>query len=145
MLLPWPTMPLDPARGAARVGVIGEGSPCVGTQKSPQCPVSVTLSCWSGPATGRFQPCSFTSGERPPVVARDPAGYVLTGPDSPPAAWPLDRPPTFLEISLPGVFAVGDVQHGSTKRVATSVGSGAMAIRLVHQYLQGRSADQAGS
>jgi thioredoxin reductase (NADPH) len=79
------------------------------------------------------------------VVARDPAGYVLTGPDSPPAAWPLDRPPTFLEISLPGVFAVGDVQHGSTKRVATSVGSGAMAIRLVHQYLQGRSADQAGS
>ena len=79
------------------------------------------------------------------VVARDPAGYVLTGPDVPPAAWPLDRPPTFLETSLPGVFAVGDVQHGSTKRVATSVGSGAMAIRLVHQYLQGRSADQAGS
>jgi thioredoxin reductase (NADPH) len=75
------------------------------------------------------------------VVARDPAGYVLTGADIPAVAWPLARPPAFLETSLPGVFAVGDVQHGSTKRVATSVGSGAMAIRLVHQYLQG----QAGS
>ena len=69
------------------------------------------------------------------VVARDPAGYVLTGADVPPETWPLERPPAFLETSLPGVFAVGDVQHGSTKRVATSVGSGAMAIRLVHQYL----------
>ena len=69
------------------------------------------------------------------VVARDTAGYLLTGPDVPAAAWPLERPPLFLETSLPGVFAVGDVQHGSTKRVATSVGSGAMAIRLVHQYL----------
>jgi thioredoxin reductase (NADPH) len=57
------------------------------------------------------------------VVARDTAGYLLTGPDVPAAAWPLDRPPLFLETSLPGVFAVGDVQHGSTKRVATSVGS----------------------
>jgi len=69
------------------------------------------------------------------VVARDTAGYLLTGPDVPAAAWPLERPPLFLETSLPGVFAVGDVQHGSTKRVATSVGSGAMAIRLVHKYL----------
>ena len=69
------------------------------------------------------------------VVARDTAGYLLTGPDVPAAAWPLERPPLFLETSLPGVFAVGDVQHGSTKRVATSVGSGAIAIRLVHKYL----------
>jgi thioredoxin reductase (NADPH) len=75
------------------------------------------------------------------VVARDAAGYVLTGADVPSVTWPLERPPTFLETSLPGVFAVGDVQHGSTKRVATSVGSGAMAIRLIHQYLQ----DQASS
>ena len=75
------------------------------------------------------------------VVARDPAGYVLTGGTSPrrPGRWPGRRPS--WRTSLPGVFAVGDVQHGSTKRVATSVGSGAMAIRLVHQYLQ----DQAGS
>ena len=69
------------------------------------------------------------------VVARDPRGYLLTGPDIPPAMWTLSRPAAFLETSLPGVFAVGDVQHDSTKRVATSVGSGAMAIRLVHQYL----------
>jgi thioredoxin reductase (NADPH) len=69
------------------------------------------------------------------TVARDPRGYVLTGPDIPPEAWPLPRPPAFLETSLPGVFAVGDVQHDSTKRVATSVGAGAMAIRLIHNYL----------
>ena len=71
------------------------------------------------------------------VVARDPRGYVLTGQDIPPGMWPLPRPPAFLETSLPGVFAVGDVQHESTKRVATSVGAGAMAIRLVHDYLAG--------
>jgi thioredoxin reductase (NADPH) len=70
------------------------------------------------------------------AVARDSAGYLLTGADVPWHAWPLDRSPEFLETSLPGVFAVGDVQHGSTKRVATSVGSGAMAIRMVHLYLQ---------
>jgi thioredoxin reductase (NADPH) len=69
------------------------------------------------------------------TVARDPRGYVLTGPDIPPEIWPLPRPPAFLETSLPGVFAVGDVQHDSTKRVATSVGAGAMAIRLIHNYL----------
>jgi thioredoxin reductase (NADPH) len=74
------------------------------------------------------------------VVARDPAGYLLTGDDVPSECWPLHRPPAFLETSLPGVFAVGDVQHGSTKRVATSVGSGAMAIRLIHQYLTARPA-----
>ncbi|MEP6648295.1 MAG: NAD(P)/FAD-dependent oxidoreductase [Lapillicoccus sp.] len=78
------------------------------------------------------------------VVARDPAGYVLTGDDVPADAWPLDRPPAFLETSLPGVFAVGDVQHGSTKRVATSVGSGAMAIRLVHQSLEGLTGPRRG-
>jgi thioredoxin reductase (NADPH) len=74
------------------------------------------------------------------VVARDPRGYVLTGQDIPPGRWSLPRPAAFLETSLPGVFAVGDVQHDSTKRVATSVGAGAMAIRLVHDYLAGLQA-----
>jgi thioredoxin reductase (NADPH) len=52
-----------------------------------------------------------------------------------PRHWPLDRPPLLLETSLPGVFAAGDVRHGSVKRVASAVGEGAIAIQLVHQYL----------
>ena len=50
-------------------------------------------------------------------------------------AWPLDRPPLLLETSSPGVFAAGDVRHGSVKRVASAVGEGAIAVTLVHQYL----------
>ena len=70
-------------------------------------------------------------------VARDRAGFVLTGPDLDGASpgWPLDRPPLLLETSVPGVFAAGDVRHGSVKRVASGVGSGAIAVALVHQYL----------
>ncbi len=71
------------------------------------------------------------------AVAQDDGGYILTGPDIPAGAWALTRSPLFAETSLPGVFAVGDVQHGSTKRVATSVGSGAVAVQQVHQYLAG--------
>jgi thioredoxin reductase (NADPH) len=47
----------------------------------------------------------------------------------------LRRVPLLLEISLPGVFAVGDVRHGSVKRVASAVGEGSICIRLVHEYL----------
>jgi thioredoxin reductase (NADPH) len=73
-------------------------------------------------------------------VARDAAGYVVTGPDLSsagklPARWPLDRAPFYLETSLPGVFAAGDVRHGSVKRVASAVGEGAMAVAFVHRYL----------
>jgi thioredoxin reductase (NADPH) len=65
---------------------------------------------------------------------------VVTGTDllqdgQPPAGWPLDRPPMLLETSLPGVFAAGDVRHGSIKQVAGAVGEGSVAIRLVHQHL----------
>jgi thioredoxin reductase (NADPH) len=52
-----------------------------------------------------------------------------------PAGWPLQRPPLFLETSLPGVFAAGDVRHRSIKRVASAVGEGAIAVQLVHEYL----------
>jgi thioredoxin reductase (NADPH) len=69
------------------------------------------------------------------AVQRDPAGYVQTGGDVSPARWPLERPPMLLESSLPGVFAVGDVRHGSVKRVAAAVGEGAVAIGSVHAYL----------
>jgi thioredoxin reductase (NADPH) len=71
----------------------------------------------------------------PASVARDTAGYVLTGADVP-ADGTRDR--MYLETSVPGVFAVGDVRHGATHRVAPSVGSGAIAIGLVHQYLAGQ-------
>jgi thioredoxin reductase (NADPH) len=67
---------------------------------------------------------------------------VVTGTDlmaggHPPDGWPLQRPPMLLESSLPGVFAVGDVRHGSVKRVAAAVGEGSTAIRLVHDHLRG--------
>jgi thioredoxin reductase len=53
-------------------------------------------------------------------------------------SWPLERDPYLLETSVPGVFAVGDVRHGSIKRVASGVGEGSMAIAFVHQYLSER-------
>jgi thioredoxin reductase (NADPH) len=78
----------------------------------------------------------------PDAVQRDPSGFVLTGTDlirdgQAPVDWPLGRLPMFLESSLPGVFAVGDVRHGSVKRVASAVGEGSIAIHLVHSHLGG--------
>jgi thioredoxin reductase (NADPH) len=78
----------------------------------------------------------------PDAVRRDQSGFVLTGTDlldsgRPDGAWPMRRLPMFLESSLPGVFAVGDVRHGSVKRVASAVGEGSIAIRLVHDHLRG--------
>lgn len=74
----------------------------------------------------------------PPQLARDQRGFVLTGPDlgRRPAGWPLERNPYHLETSLPGVFAAGDVRAESVKRVASAVGDGAMAVTLVHRYLE---------
>jgi thioredoxin reductase (NADPH) len=72
----------------------------------------------------------------PPTVERDPDGFVLTGADlSDEAVRAFDRRPFALETSLPGVFAVGDVRHGSVKRVASAVGEGSIAIQLVHRLL----------
>jgi len=79
-------------------------------------------------------------------VARDQWGFVLTGPDLPGDAtrgWSLDRPPLPLETSLPGVFAAGDVRHGSVKRVASAVGEGAVTIPLVHRCLEAMAVAQA--
>jgi thioredoxin reductase (NADPH) len=78
----------------------------------------------------------------PEAVRRDESGFVLTGADlliegRPDETWPLRRLPMFLESSLPGVFAVGDVRHGSVKRVASAVGEGSIAISLVHDHLRG--------
>ncbi|GLZ35057.1 fused response regulator/thioredoxin-disulfide reductase [Lentzea sp. NBRC 105346] len=71
------------------------------------------------------------------AVARDDRGFVLAGPDlGTPAGWELDRAPYHLETSLPGVFVAGDVRADSVKRVASAVGEGAMAVTLVHRYLE---------
>ena len=78
------------------------------------------------------------------TVARDGRGFVVAGPDlvvdgAMPAGWNLDRQPFHLETSVPGVFAAGDVRSESAKRVASAVGEGAMAVMLVHRYLEGLS------
>jgi thioredoxin reductase (NADPH) len=80
------------------------------------------------------------------LLKRDAQGFILTGDDllgtpgrrgrrSRRPWWSLARDPLFLETSVPGVFVAGDVRHGSTKRVASAVGEGAMAVQLVHRYL----------
>lgn len=78
----------------------------------------------------------------PADCIRDQWSYVCTGRDvmdliaaQTDKAWPLERDPYLLETSVPGIFAVGDVRHGSIKRVASGVGEGSMAIAFVHQYL----------
>jgi thioredoxin reductase (NADPH) len=73
-------------------------------------------------------------------VLRDERGFILSGPDlikdgKRPAGWTIDRDPNLLETSVPGIFVVGDVRHGSVKRVASGVGEGAVAVQLIHQYL----------
>jgi thioredoxin reductase (NADPH) len=74
------------------------------------------------------------------LVERDERGFLLTGPDlirdgQHPKGWTLERDPFLLETNIPGIFAVGDVRHGSVKRVASGVGEGSVAVQFIHQYL----------
>ncbi len=74
------------------------------------------------------------------TIERDERGFVLTGSDlmrggERPRGWSPDRDPFLLETNVPGVFAVGDVRHGSVKRVASGVGEGSVAVQFIHQYL----------
>ncbi|KAA6460367.1 FAD-binding protein [Acidobacteria bacterium AB60] len=73
-------------------------------------------------------------------VLRDEQGYLVTGPDLKRYGisadiWPLEREPFYLETNIPGLFAAGDVRHGSVKRCASAVGEGAMAVTFAHRYL----------
>jgi thioredoxin reductase (NADPH) len=76
------------------------------------------------------------------LVAMDHRGFIYTGPDLPksdgsnaPKGWKLDRQPFLLETNVPGVFAAGDVRHGSIKRVASAVGAGSICVQMIHQHL----------
>ena len=74
-------------------------------------------------------------------VRTDRNGFLLTGPDlldagRRPGDWAPDRDPFPLETSIPGLFAAGDVRSGSTKRVGSAVGEGAMAVALTHRRLE---------
>ena len=74
------------------------------------------------------------------TIERDERGFLLTGPDAMeggqrPKGWAIERDPFLLETSVPGIFAVGDVRHGSVKRVASGVGEGSVAVQFIHQYL----------
>jgi thioredoxin reductase (NADPH) len=92
----------------------------------------------AGPFTGgRAQPhTDWLTGS----IERDKHGFILTGRDllgdgQLPPGWSPGRLPLLLEASLPGVFAAGDVRHGSIKRVASAVGEGAIAVQRIHDYL----------
>jgi thioredoxin reductase (NADPH) len=74
-------------------------------------------------------------------VRTDPKGFILTGPDlldrgKRPDGWPLDRDPLALETSVPGLYAAGDVRHGSVKRVAGAVGEGSMGVAFAHHRIE---------
>jgi len=74
------------------------------------------------------------------LIERDDRGFIFSGPDlfregKRPASWTLERDPGLLETNIPGIFVVGDVRHGSVKRVASGVGEGAVVVQFMHQYL----------
>ncbi|SLM49406.1 Thioredoxin reductase carring response regulator receiver domain [Nitrospira japonica] len=75
-------------------------------------------------------------------VLRDEYGFILSGPDLVrdgclPSSWPLQRPPYLFETSVPGIFVAGDARHGSIKRVASGVGEGTIAEKMIERYLDG--------
>ena len=74
------------------------------------------------------------------LIKCDRSGFIVTGPDlmsngSRPKGWKLKRDPYLLETSIPGIFAAGDVRHGSIKRVATAIGEGSASLQSIHRYL----------
>ena len=96
-------------------------------------PVSAMFLCIGGVPRTAWAPSSGVQTDR--------NGFLLTGPDlveggRRPDGWPLDRDPLALETNIPGVFAAGDVRHGSVKRVGGAVGEGSMAVALAHHRIE---------
>ena len=90
--------------------------------------------CSSSSAPHRARSGSTVSSSATAVASSIHPDLMTEG--KPPAGWPLDREPYYLESSVPGVFVAGDVRADSVKRVASAVGEGAMAVTLVHRYLE---------
>jgi thioredoxin reductase (NADPH) len=125
----WPRTSVVEVRGEARLS--GITIHCAATGEMQQLPAS-SLFIFIG-----AQPRTEWLGD---LIARDERGFILSGPDllrggKRPAGWTLDRDPGLLETNVPGIFAVGDVRHGSIKRVASGVGEGAVVVQFIHQYL----------
>ncbi|KVN03040.1 NAD(P)/FAD-dependent oxidoreductase [Burkholderia diffusa] len=91
-----------------------------------------------------------TEWARDTNIIRNEGGYLVTGSDLYDCpdferVWPLERRPYYLETSVPGSFAAGDVRSGSVKRVASAVGEGAMAVTFVHRFLSEDAHRQGGT
>jgi len=116
-------------RGSGKLETITLGDPSTGlTKEVPAAALFIFIG--AAPRT------NFVEG----VLERDAQGFILTGRDlivdgKPPKGWNLDRDPFLFETSIPGIFAAGDVRHGSGKRVAAAVGEGSATVSMVHQYL----------
>jgi thioredoxin reductase (NADPH) len=125
----WPQTNVVEVHGDARLEAI---TICRGSSPQPEKISASSLFIFIG-----AQPRTEWLGD---LIDRDDRGFVLSGPDllrdgKRPTSWTLDRDPGLLETSVPGIFAVGDVRHGSVKRVASGVGEGAVVVQFMHQYL----------
>jgi len=125
----WPRTSVAEVEGETRLtGITVECSPSGERKKLPATSLFIFIGA---------QPRTEWLGD---TIERDERGFILSGPDllhagKRPASWTLDRDPGLLETNVPGIFVVGDVRHGSVKRVASGVGEGAVVVQFMHQYL----------
>ncbi len=125
----WPQTSLLAVRGDVRLtGITIQCAPSGETKELPATSLFIFIGA---------QPRTSWLGA---LIDRDDRGFILSGPDllrggKRPPSWTLDRDPGLLETNVPGIFVVGDVRHGSVKRVASGVGEGAVVVQFMHQYL----------
>jgi thioredoxin reductase (NADPH) len=116
-------------QGSGKLETITLGDPSTGLTKDVPA-AALFIFIGAAPRT------NFVAG----VLERDAQGFILTGRDlmidgKQPKGWNVDRDPFLFETNIPGIFAAGDVRHGSGKRVAAAVGEGSATVSMVHQYL----------